>query len=179
MIMGYRKAEKRLLCAAMLPSRAVDRKADVHRLMVACLENSRERALGLGLQPAHWTQLVQFLQPADLAPAQLLISQGVIDRTVYFVESGSLSVHYEDAVGRIHLAIVGAGSAVGEGSFFSRRPRNATVQAASASRVWGLNPTQFAEFSERHPQAALAVTLALGALIAERMFDRRRRVSVT
>lgn len=156
-----------------------DLQTDARRLAAVCLENSREPALGKHLHAAEWAQLLPYLQPALLAPSQVLISQGASDRTVYFIESGSLSVHYEDAAGRIRLAIVGPGSAVGEGSFFSHQPRNATVQATSASRVWALTPARFAELANRNPATAVAVTLALGGLVSARTLDRRRRVSVT
>lgn len=160
-------------------SPATDDNSEIRRLIVACRENERETALALHLAPTHWTQLFPYLHPSTLAPSQILISQGATDRTVYFIESGNLSVHFEDAAGRIRLAVVGPGSAVGEGSFFSHKPRNATVQAASACRVWALTPVLFSELAQRHPDAAVAVTLALGALVADRMLDRRRRVSVT
>jgi CRP-like cAMP-binding protein len=156
-----------------------DSSVDSRRLAAACLENSRESALGQHLLLSDWVHLLPYLQPTAVAASQVLISQGAVDRTVYFVESGSLSVHYEDAAGRIHLAVVGAGSAVGEGSFFSHKPRNATVQAASASRVWTLTPQRFAELANHNPATALAVTLALGGLVATRALDRRRRISVT
>ncbi len=156
-----------------------DTKPEIRRMVAACLQNSAETALGQHINPLHWEQLAPYLHATTLAPAQVLISQGASDRTVYFIESGSLSVHYEDASGRVRLAIVNAGSAVGEGSFFSHLPRNATVQAASACRVWALTPLRFAELSHRQPATALAVTQALGALVSMRMLDRRRRVSVT
>ena len=37
----------------------------------------------------------------------MLIEQGASDRTVYFVESGQLTVHYEDDKNRLRLASVG------------------------------------------------------------------------
>jgi CRP-like cAMP-binding protein len=160
-------------------ARPSDNKIDIHRMAAACLENGREPALGKHLHGDAWSQLLPYLHPAQIAASQVLISQGARDRTVYFIESGSLSVHYEDAAGRIRLAIVGPGSAVGEGSFFSHAPRNATVQAARPSRVWAMTPQRFSELAKHHPQTALAVTLALGALVAERMLDRRKRISVT
>lgn len=156
-----------------------DSHADVRRLAAVCLDNSREPALGQHLLPSDWAELLPYLQAVTLAASQVLISQGASDRTVYFVESGRLSVHYEDSAGRIHLAVVGPGSAVGEGSFFSHRPRNATVQAASPSRVWALTPARFAELANHRPATALTVALALGGLVSTRTLDPRRRVSVT
>lgn len=158
---------------------SIDGNSDIGRLAMACLENGREPALGQHIPAAQWSQLLPYLHPTQVAPAQILISQGATDRTVYFIESGSLSVHYENAAGQVRLAIVGPGSAVGEGSFFSHQPRNATVQAASASRVWALTALRFAELSKRQPETALAVSQALGGLVAARMLDRRQRVCVT
>jgi CRP-like cAMP-binding protein len=156
-----------------------DEKPDVKRLISACLQNNNETSLGQYINLAQWELLAPYLQSTTLAQAQVLITQGSSDRTVYFVETGSLSVHYEDESGRVRLAIVGPGTAVGEGSFFSHLPRNATVQAASASRVWGLTHIRFAELSNRLPVVALSVAMALGRLIASRMVDRRKRISVT
>ena len=78
------------------------------------------------------------MQPFAMQQGQVLIEQGSSDQTLYFIESGTLSVHYEDDKGRVRLALVAAGTVVGEGAFFSRMPRNATVQASNASKVWCL-----------------------------------------
>lgn len=154
-------------------------KADIKHLVAACMQNESETALAQYIKPAHWELLAAYLQPAALSLSQVLITQGANDRAVYFVEAGSLTVHYADKAGRVRLAIVGPGSAVGEGSFFSHLPRNATVQAASASRVWGLTPIRFSEMSNRQPAVALAVAMALGGLVSSRVLDRRRRIAVT
>ncbi len=157
----------------------MDDKTEIARLSAACMQNTSEPALGQHIKPAQWEQLAGFLQPATLTQGQTVISQGATERTVYFVETGNLSVHYEDAAGRVRLAIVGPGSAVGEGCFFSHQPRHATVQATSASRVWVLTAVRHAELSNRQPALALAVAMALGALLASRVADRRKRIAVT
>jgi CRP-like cAMP-binding protein len=90
-----------------------------------------------------------------------------------------LSVHYEDAKGRVRLAVVGPGSAVGEGAFFTRLPRSATVQAASPSKVWCLTPIRFTELSNRQPALALEVAMALGSLVSRRLSNKPKRVAVT
>jgi CRP-like cAMP-binding protein len=154
-------------------------KADIKRLVAACMQNSSETALSQYIKLPHWEMLVSYLQPVTLAQAQVLITQGASDRTVYFIESGSLTVHFEDAAGRVRLIIVGAGSAVGEASFFSHLPRTATVQAANESVVWALTPHRFSELSNRQPSVALAVAMALGGLVASRLVDRRKRISIT
>lgn len=154
-------------------------KPDIKRLAAACMQNTNETALGQYIKPAHWDVLGDYLQPSEMAPSQVLITRGANDRTVYFVEDGSLTVHYENQEGKVRMGIVGSGSAVGEGSFFSHLPRNATVQTARASRVWGLTPIRFNELSNRQPAVALAVSMALGGLVSSRALDRRKRICVT
>jgi hypothetical protein len=90
----------------------------------------------------------------------VLFSQGATDRTLYLVESGSLSVHYQDEKERLRLAIVGAGSVVGEGAFFSHRARSATVQASAPCKLWSLTAIRFTELTNRQPAIALGLAMA-------------------
>lgn len=154
-------------------------KTDIQGLIQAFVLNHGEDALSSKVTAAQWEALANYMQPFTLAQSQVLIKQGAHDRTLYFVESGSLSVHFEDEKERIRLALVGAGSVLGEGGFFSHLPRNATVQAATECKMWGITPNRFAELSQRLPVAALALTMALGAIVCKRMQDRRRRIAVT
>jgi CRP-like cAMP-binding protein len=131
------------------------------------------------LNAQQWELLATYMQPFALMPSQVLIEQNAQDRTVYMVESGKLTVHYEDDKGRLRLAVVGAGSAVGEGAFFTRHPRNATVQAAEASKIWSLTPIRFTELSNRQPALALELAMGLGSLVSRRLSNRPKRVAVT
>ena len=85
----------------------------VKGLVDAVTRNTAEDALAKAMTPAQWEAMAPFMQTFILAPSQMLIAQGSLDRTLYFLESGSLSVHFEDGAGKVHLAIVNAGSAVG------------------------------------------------------------------
>jgi CRP/FNR family transcriptional regulator, cyclic AMP receptor protein len=68
---------------------------------------------------------------------------------------------------------------VGEGAFFTRLPRSATVQAASPSKVWSLTPIRFSELSNRQPALALEVAMALGSLVSRRLANKPKRIAVT
>ena len=107
---------------------------DINGLIEAINNCQDEESMINPLTKAQWEILTPYLAPTQLAPSQVLFQQGSQERTLFFVESGSLSVHFEDEQQRIRLAIVGAGSVVGEGAFFSHRPRNATVLAVAATR---------------------------------------------
>lgn len=131
------------------------------------------------LNASQWELLSTYMQPFALNTGQVLIEQNAKDRTVYIVEAGSLTVHYQDDKGRVRLAVVGPGSAVGEGAFFTRQPRNATVQAAAASKIWSLTPIRYTELANRQPALALEIAMALGSLVSRRLANRPKRVAVT
>lgn len=162
--------------SARLPPEA---RFDVLALAQAMRASGALDAVPLNLNDAQWQLLGDYLQPVALRQGQVLIEQGVKDRTVYFVESGSLTVHFEDDKDRVRIAIVGAGSLLGEGAFFSHLPRSATVNAGGDCRLWCLTPLRFRELSTRHPAIALDMTVAMAAVLARRMYHRPKRVAVT
>lgn len=152
---------------------------DVQGLIHASAHNQTLDAFHPNLTSKQWELLGTYLQPFAVQQGQVLIQQNASDRTVYIVETGTLTVHYEDDKGRLRLAHVDAGSAVGEGAFFTRQPRNATVQATSPCKIWSLTPIRFTELSNRQPQVALEIAIALGSLVSRRLANRPKRVAVT
>ena len=136
-------------------------------------------ALQFKLAQPQLDALAGYLRPEELRASQVLMAQGTTDRTVYFVETGTLSVHYEDEKSRVRMAMVGPGTVVGEGAFFAHQPRSATVQAASACKVWALSAQRFSELAHRHPAIALELVLAMGGVMAKRLYNRPSRVAVT
>ena len=91
---------------------------DVHGLVAAIAQNTTDDVFKPAITPQQWEVLGTYLQPFALNNGQVLIEQNANDRTVYIVESGSLTVHYQDTKGRLRLAAVGPGSAVGEGAIW-------------------------------------------------------------
>jgi CRP-like cAMP-binding protein len=154
-------------------------KADIKALLVAIANDPSEAQLGHALSAAQWDVLAAYMQPVQVAAGRILIAQGAEDRTLYFVESGMLTVHFEDATGKIRLAAVGPGSVIGEGGFFSRMARSATVQTGSACQLWTLSPMRFSELANRQPAVALSLAMALGAIMARRMVSNRRKIAIT
>ena len=152
---------------------------DIHGLAQAIALCKSSDALRCQFSPPHWEILSSLMQPFTLSSGQVLIEQKSHDRTLYFIESGNLSVHYEDEKDRVRMALVGAGSVVGEWSFFSHQPRAASVHAAATCKLWSLTPIRFSELANRHPAVALELTLALGSVMARRLSLRPRRIAVT
>jgi CRP/FNR family cyclic AMP-dependent transcriptional regulator len=152
---------------------------NIHHLIQATAANSTQDVFRPSINGGQWELFGSYLQPLSLRQGQVVIQQGATDRTVYLIEAGVLTVHYEDETGRIRLASVESGSAVGEGAFFSRLPRNATVQAASACKLWSLSPIRFTELTNRQPALAVEIAMALGSLVSRRLSNRPKRVAVT
>lgn len=152
---------------------------DLTGLLEAIAQASADDSMNNPLTPAQWDTFSAYLQPYTLPAGHVLFTQGASDRTLYLVESGSLSVHYQDEKERLRLAIVGPGSVVGEGAFFSMRPRSATVQTSAPTKLWALTALRFSELSNRQPAIALGLAMAIGAVLAKRLGNRRRRVAAT
>lgn len=131
------------------------------------------------LTASQWEMLAPYLVPLNLTASEVLFAEGTLDRNLYMLESGSLSVHYQDSKERIRLALVGPGSLVGEGAFFAHRPRRATVQAAAPSRLWCLTALRYTELANRQPALGLALVTMAGQVLARRASDSRRRVAST
>lgn len=148
--------------------------------LAASVQGSREfDAMRLTLRLADWTIFAEHLQPFKVEVGQEVIRQGASELMVYIIEAGVLNVSREDVNGRVDLASVGAGSVVGEGAFFSRMPRNATVHAKTRCILWGLSPMRYAELAHRHPSIALSFVMALGSVVMRRMSNQPKRVTVT
>ena len=156
-----------------------DGKVDLHGLVQAISQATAEDSLNNLLSAEQWDLLSSYLLPVVLPAGQVLFAQGTNDRTLYLLESGTLSVHFEDEKQRLRLAIVSDGSIVGEGAFFSHQPRSATVQAGAPCKLWSLPALRFAELSNRQPGVALSLAMAAGAVLAKRLGNRRRRVAST
>ena len=152
---------------------------DVSPLVAAIARNTDAGGLGKFLESYRWSVLAQYVQPATLPRGHLLIAQGARERALYFLESGDLKVDTKTSAGLVHLAILGPGTVVGEGSFFSGLPRNASVAAYSDCKVWEMALARFAALSHEHPNVALALSQALGAVLASRMLDMGTRLAVT
>jgi CRP/FNR family transcriptional regulator, cyclic AMP receptor protein len=152
----------------------------VVRLASSIQSSQQSDAVRLTLKLADWVTLAEHLQAFTVEPGQEIIRQGATEVTVYLVETGELGVYKIDAMGnQTELASVGAGSVVGEGAFFARVSRNATVQAKSRCVLWGLSPMRYAELAHKHPAIALSFVMALGSVVTRRMSNQPKRGAVT
>jgi CRP/FNR family cyclic AMP-dependent transcriptional regulator len=123
------------------------------------------------LDAQQWRVFCQYLTRHELRSGDLLIKQGDHDRTVYFLESGSLQVFLsgEPTAAGHRIAILRAGSMVGEPGLFTDAGRMANVEAMTHCIVWALRLPRFEELAARVPPVAVEVVRAAGAVMASRM----------
>jgi CRP-like cAMP-binding protein len=133
-------------------------------------------ASGDGLLPRSWQdddwkQLFRFTSIRRVAAGDALIRRGEPDRTLYFVLRGKLEVvvHSGDGHSMGPLTRIGAGSVLGEQSFFDGNPRSASVWAVNDCEVAALTPEQYGAFEARHPDRARELLFALGRILAIRL----------
>jgi CRP/FNR family transcriptional regulator, cyclic AMP receptor protein len=148
-------------------------------LLNALTEHPTEDALARFTTRRDWEVLAPYLRVEEFSRGHILTARGALDRTLYFLESGLLRVHYGSDTSGFVVATVGPGSVLGEGAFFSELERNATVQAAMPCRVWSLTPDRFKQLRKIHPEVALSLAMALGATVSMRMLDVTKRAVVT
>lgn len=151
----------------------------VNGLITAISRNTEDGVLSKHLGAQSWYIVADHLHAHQYERGHLLIAQGAQDRNLYFLESGNLKVDVKTDKALMQLAILGAGTVVGEGSFFSRLPRSASVVAYSSCKVWSMSPEDFEALSKKHPTVALSLAMALGAIVASRMVDVSKRIAST
>ena len=78
-------------------------------------------------------------------------------------------IHSGDGISMGRLTRVGAGSVLGEQSFFDGNPRSASVWAVDDCEVAMMTPEQYAAFETTRPELASELLFALGKILASRL----------
>ena len=116
-----------------------------------------------------WRTIAPYLTRHDIRAGDLLIKQGDTDRTMYFLAQGSLQVFVTGGPPGSRIAILRAGSVIGEPGLFGDAARMANVEAMTACAVWALRGPRLEELAQRSPALALELLRAAGAVMATRM----------
>jgi CRP/FNR family cyclic AMP-dependent transcriptional regulator len=155
------------------------RPRDLSGMVAAARKNKSRDSLGALIQSGSWQALSAVLQPIRAARQQVLIAQGAEDRSLFFIESGMVRVFRSDGPARMQLAVIGAGSVVGDGAFFGPTLRTASVQAVEPTVLWELTQEDFLGLVLANAAAALNVALAVGSVLSKRMLNVTGRLSIT
>jgi CRP-like cAMP-binding protein len=152
------------------PSMATASSTDIQPLLQAVQTLNADDAFAVRLSADQWRTLGSYLTRHEIRAGDLLIQQGDRERTMYLLEQGSLQVFVNrGSPGSNRIAILRAGSVVGEPALFSDGPRMANVEAMNPSMVWALRGPRMEELSARLPALALEVMRAAGGVLAARM----------
>jgi CRP/FNR family cyclic AMP-dependent transcriptional regulator len=127
---------------------------------------------------ADWQQLFRFTTFRSVAPGDALIRHGEPDRTIFFVLRGQLEVVLRsgDGISLGRVALVEAGSILGEVAFFDGGPRSATAWAVDGCEVAAMTSDQFREFGKTNPDLARELVFALGRILATRLRQTNARL---
>jgi CRP/FNR family transcriptional regulator, cyclic AMP receptor protein len=118
----------------------------------------------------HWRLFMSYLTRHELQSGHALIHQDRVEQAAYFLEEGNLTVFVTGrAAAGQRLAILRAGSAVGEPALFGNTPRMANVETMTHSVVWELSRARFDDMATSRPSLALEALRAFGAVMAVRM----------
>jgi CRP-like cAMP-binding protein len=139
-------------------------------LLNAIQSLNAEDAFRPRLDPGQWRTFLQYLTRHEVRAGDLLLKQGELDRTVYFVGQGMLQVYVTGgAPGANKIGILRAGAMVGEPGLFADGVRTATVEAMTPAVVWALRLPRFEELCARIPIIAVEILRAAGSVMALRM----------
>ena len=110
------------------------------------------------------------LELVRLATGERLFNQGDATDSVYFIESGELSVWLElPGAERTKLHNLRAGECLGEMALYQHGTRTATVEAGSDAVLWRLSADQLSALEKSAPALAIAMHRHVGSLIAYRL----------
>ena len=99
-------------------------------------------------------RLCAMMEIVNLEAGQELFAEGSRGDRAYIIESGELEVIKASGSRPILLSVRGAGDVIGEMAILEDAPRNATVKARSATRVYAINHEQFENLLGSSPTAS-------------------------
>ena len=125
-----------------------------------------------------WKQLFRFTGIRSVTAGEALIRHGEPDRTLYFLLDGQLEVimHSANGLSMGRVALVGAGSVLGELAFFDGGPRSAGAWAVGDCEVAAMTPDQYIAFEQSSPALARELLFALGRILAIRLRRTNEKV---
>src|ERR1700757_1760296 len=107
------------------------------------------------LSPENWRVLGSYLMRREMKSGEVLIYQGDSDRSMYFLESGTLQVYVRGtATQHAKIALLRAGSIVGEPALFGDTIRMAQVDAIGPCVIWALSRPRLDELLASSPELA-------------------------
>jgi len=120
-----------------------------------------------------WATLLAHTRNRRFSPGDAIVTAGAVDQSLYLVLEGQLEV-LAGAKGRgrrgyRRLASVGAGSVIGELSFFDGGGRSALVRAVTPAVLAEMSRSEFDALATASPDLARRLLFDLGRILAQRL----------
>ena len=128
------------------------------------------------LSPESLGKLVRCLKVAEFPPSEVIVREGAPGVSMYVIKSGLVEVRKKDPATGIDFLVaqLSEGSAVGEMSLLTGKPRSATVTTVQPTVVFTLTRADFRNLLTQHPE----ISLGLARILAERLEDATRQVGI-
>ena len=102
-------------------------------------------------------------------PAQVIISEGEINRNLYIILSGTFNITTEALGKPVHLDTVGAGDCLGEVAIFNPDKASATVKSLHHGRLWTIDAAALQDFLYAWPEYGCAALLGIDIILSRRL----------
>ncbi len=117
-----------------------------------------------------WATLLEHTRHRRFGPGDAVVTAGERDQSLYLVLEGQLEVLVDRGRrGHRRIASVGAGSVIGELSFFDGGARSALVRAVTPAVLAELSPSEFDALAASSPDLARRLLFDLGRILAHRL----------
>lgn len=117
-----------------------------------------------------WATLLSHTRHRRFGPGDMVVTAGARDQSLYLVLEGQLEVLIDRGRrGHRRIASIGAGSVIGELSFFDGGVRSAHVRAVTPAVLAELSPTEFSSLALASPDLARRLLFDLGRILAQRL----------
>jgi glutaminase len=133
-----------------------------------------EQELLIGLPPELVEEIGRLGEPRSFNTGERIIGAGMESTSIFFLQSGMVSVKLLDGV---RLATLVPGTAFGEMALVEAR-RTADVWADTAVRCLELPLERFYRFRESHPQVGERIMRNLASQLARRLGRANRRIDL-
>ena len=127
---------------------------------------------------ADWDNLFARTRASSFHGSEVVIRRDAMDRYLAFVAAGSLEVGITqvDGVTIAPLAYIGAGSVIGEQSFFDGLPRSANVWAVTDGELLTLEFDDYKRFAHEEPMLARDLLFSVARVLSVRLRNTTFRV---
>jgi SulP family sulfate permease len=120
-------------------------------------------------------RLDRYLHRIEVPPQTVLLHQGEAAHSLYFIETGEVSVELMLAGGKtVRLRTIHKGTVVGEVAMYMGGVRTASVVTLAQTVAYRLTSAAIAEMEEHDPDLAAALHKWIAAVMAERLADNVR-----